>query len=186
MQPEDIIKKEFSRSFLGYDMREVDVFLDEIIDRMEQMEGERKEMIAAMEYLLGKLENQGELPTIQAKYLKNSSVEKRLPEKRVTVTKEKRKKEEPEKKKTKQEKQEKREKRETPVSAVEPVQEPEKATEKRPPRKILQRQETPLYQTVRTEPSPEPVAIEMETMDSAPLPEQEARPLSATDRENAV
>lgn len=53
---EDIVKKEFSRSFMGYDMREVDFFLDEIIEQMETYERERQEMLTAMEYLLRELE----------------------------------------------------------------------------------------------------------------------------------
>ena len=53
---EDIVKKEFSRSFMGYDMREVDYFLDEIIEQMETYERERQEMLTAMEYLLRELE----------------------------------------------------------------------------------------------------------------------------------
>ena len=35
MKISDIVNKEFSRSFMGYDMREVDCFLDEIIEQME-------------------------------------------------------------------------------------------------------------------------------------------------------
>lgn len=53
---EDIVKKEFSRAFMGYDMREVDYFLDEIIEQMEAYERERQEMLTAMEYLLRELE----------------------------------------------------------------------------------------------------------------------------------
>lgn len=53
---EDIVKKEFSRAFMGYDMREVDYFLDEIIEQMEVYERERQEMLTAMEYLLRELE----------------------------------------------------------------------------------------------------------------------------------
>lgn len=49
---DDIVKKEFSRSFLGYDMREVDLFLDAIIEQLEADERERQEMLTAMEYLL--------------------------------------------------------------------------------------------------------------------------------------
>ena len=56
---DDIIHKEFSHSFIGYDMREVDFFLDELIDRFEKLEAERKEMLAAMEYLLQKVEALG-------------------------------------------------------------------------------------------------------------------------------
>lgn len=53
---EDIIKKEFSRSLMGYDMQEVDVFLDTIIDRIEKMEVEREELVTAMEKLLRRVE----------------------------------------------------------------------------------------------------------------------------------
>lgn len=53
---DDIVKKEFSRSFLGYDMREVDLFLDAIIEQLEADERERQEMLTAMEYLLRELE----------------------------------------------------------------------------------------------------------------------------------
>ena len=56
IQTEDIVNKEFSRSFLGYDMQEVDVFLDSVIDRMETMERERDELAAAMEKLLKRVE----------------------------------------------------------------------------------------------------------------------------------
>ncbi len=53
---DDIIKKEFPRSLMGYDMQEVDAFLDAIIDRIEKMEGERAELVAAMEKLLKRVE----------------------------------------------------------------------------------------------------------------------------------
>ena len=53
---DDIIKKEFARSLMGYDMQEVDVFLDAIIDRIEHMEQEREELVAAMEKLLKRVE----------------------------------------------------------------------------------------------------------------------------------
>lgn len=56
MKISDIVNKEFSRSFMGYDMREVDCFLDEIIEQMETYERERQEMLTAMEYLLRELE----------------------------------------------------------------------------------------------------------------------------------
>ncbi len=62
MQIDDIVNKEFSRSFMGYDMREVDGFLDDIIDKLERYESERREMLTAMEYLLDKLEKGGALP----------------------------------------------------------------------------------------------------------------------------
>jgi len=62
MRMEDIVNKVFARSFLGYDMEQVDLFLDEIIERFEQYEAEKKEMLLAMEYLLNKLEREQKLP----------------------------------------------------------------------------------------------------------------------------
>ena len=62
MRMEDIVNKVFARSFLGYDMEQVDLFLDEIIERFEQYEAEKKEMLLAMEYLLNKLEHEQQLP----------------------------------------------------------------------------------------------------------------------------
>lgn len=62
MRVEDIVNKVFARSFMGYDIEQVDLFLDEIIERFEQYESEKKEMLLAMEYLLNKLENNRKLP----------------------------------------------------------------------------------------------------------------------------
>lgn len=62
MRIEDIVNKAFTRSFLGYDIEQVDLFLDEVIERFEQYEAEKKEMLLAMEYLLNKLENDQKLP----------------------------------------------------------------------------------------------------------------------------
>lgn len=56
---EEIIRKHFSHSFMGYDMEEVDFFLDELIDRFEALEAERKELLSAMEYLLERVEEYG-------------------------------------------------------------------------------------------------------------------------------
>lgn len=56
IKPSDIVNKVFSRSFMGYDMREVDAFFDDIIDQFEAYEAEKKELIAAMEQLLSELE----------------------------------------------------------------------------------------------------------------------------------
>ena len=61
MKISDIVNKEFSRSFMGYDMREVDYFLDEIIEQLETYERERQEMLTAMEYLLRELEQFDEI-----------------------------------------------------------------------------------------------------------------------------
>lgn len=53
---EDIVNKKFAHSFMGYDVGEVDRFLDEIIDRMTQLENEREKLIRSIEYLLKELE----------------------------------------------------------------------------------------------------------------------------------
>lgn len=53
---EDIVNKRFSRSVLGYDIGEVDLFLDAVIEQFEAYERERKEMMTAMDYLLKELE----------------------------------------------------------------------------------------------------------------------------------
>ena len=58
IKPEDLIKVEFSRSFLGYDMKEVDALLDAVIEQMEAWEKERSEMLTALEYLLQEIEQQ--------------------------------------------------------------------------------------------------------------------------------
>ena len=55
IRTEDIVNQEFSRAFLGYDIEEVDGFLDALIDRFEKLEAQRKELLVAMEYLLKKL-----------------------------------------------------------------------------------------------------------------------------------
>lgn len=65
MRMEDIVNKVFARSFLGYDMEQVDLFLDEIIERFEQYEADKKEMLLAMEYLLNKLEHDQQLPIME-------------------------------------------------------------------------------------------------------------------------
>ena len=62
MRIEDIVNKIFTRSFMGYDIEQVDLFLDEVIERFEKYEAEKKEMLIAMEYLLNKLEHDEKLP----------------------------------------------------------------------------------------------------------------------------
>ena len=56
MTVQDILDKKFGRSFFGYDPQQVDGFLDDIIDRLEEMERERQEMLTTMEYLLKEIE----------------------------------------------------------------------------------------------------------------------------------
>ncbi len=69
MQIDDIIKKEFSKSFMGYDIHEVDLFLDQVIDQIEKYEAERREMLTAMEFLLKEFEQMEKVSTLTSKPL---------------------------------------------------------------------------------------------------------------------
>lgn len=62
MTVEAIANKSFRRTFLGYDLEEVDGFLDEIIQQLQQMEQERRELTDTIDYLVGELRNAGIVP----------------------------------------------------------------------------------------------------------------------------
>lgn len=62
MTVEAIANKSFRRTFLGYDLEEVDDFLDEIIRQIQQMEQERQELTDTIDYLVGELKNAGIVP----------------------------------------------------------------------------------------------------------------------------
>lgn len=62
MRPEDIVNKLFARSFMGYDIEQVDGFLDEVIEAFERYEAEKQEMLSALEYLMKKLERGQKMP----------------------------------------------------------------------------------------------------------------------------
>lgn len=62
MRTDEIVNKIFTRSFMGYDMEQVDRFLDEIIETLERYEAEKREMLSAMEYLMKKLEHGQKMP----------------------------------------------------------------------------------------------------------------------------
>ena len=62
MTVEAIANKSFRRTFLGYDLEEVDNFLDEIIQQIQQMEQERRELTDTIDYLVGELKNAGIVP----------------------------------------------------------------------------------------------------------------------------
>ena len=62
MTVEAIANKSFRRTFLGYDLEQVDDFLDEIINQMQQMEQERQELTDTIDYLVGELKNAGIVP----------------------------------------------------------------------------------------------------------------------------
>lgn len=67
MRIDDIVNKNFSRSFMGYDIEQVDGFLDEIIEALERYESEKREMLNAMEYLMKKLERGQQVPLADMK-----------------------------------------------------------------------------------------------------------------------
>jgi DivIVA domain-containing protein len=62
MRIDEIVNQVFTRSFMGYDIEQVDVFLDEVIETLERYEAEKQEMLAAMEYLMKKLERGQKMP----------------------------------------------------------------------------------------------------------------------------
>ena len=62
MTVEAIANKSFRRTFLGYDLEEVDDFLDEIIRQIQQMEQERRELTDTIDYLVGELRSAGIVP----------------------------------------------------------------------------------------------------------------------------
>ena len=62
MRTDEIVNKIFTRSFMGYDIEQVDLFLDEVIEAMERYEAEKREMLSAMEYLMKRLEREHKMP----------------------------------------------------------------------------------------------------------------------------
>ena len=56
MKKEDILNKKFRRAFRGYDMQEVDAFLDEIIADSQKQQAEHDLMIQRIKALLGKID----------------------------------------------------------------------------------------------------------------------------------
>ena len=51
MKKQEIINKRFNKSILGYDVKEVDAFLDEIIKEFDRYEHERKMIDLKIEML---------------------------------------------------------------------------------------------------------------------------------------
>jgi DivIVA domain-containing protein len=58
IKAENIVNKEFRKSLFGYDREDVDKYLDELIVQLRQMELERKEMVATIEYLVSEVTRQ--------------------------------------------------------------------------------------------------------------------------------
>lgn len=59
IKAENIVNKEFRKSLFGYDREDVDKYLDELIVQLLEMENERREMAATIEYLVSELTAQG-------------------------------------------------------------------------------------------------------------------------------
>lgn len=55
MKADDIIKQRFTKAFRGYDVEEVDLFLDEVIRTIEAFESERDILLAQIEALSNKI-----------------------------------------------------------------------------------------------------------------------------------
>ncbi len=51
MQTEDIVRKRFHHSVWGYDIREVDAFLDQICEAIHEMEKDQETLFSEMERL---------------------------------------------------------------------------------------------------------------------------------------
>ena len=56
---EEIANKHFRRTLLGYDAEQVDACLDEIIDQLNTMQQDRREMVGTIEYLTAELVRAG-------------------------------------------------------------------------------------------------------------------------------
>ncbi len=62
MKREDVIKKRFARSFCGYNMREVDEFLDELIAELDMLHKVKELDTVRIRTLLDKLEHRDLAP----------------------------------------------------------------------------------------------------------------------------
>lgn len=60
IKAENIVNKEFRKALFGYDREDVDKYLDELIVQLREMEAERKEMVATIEYLVSEITAQNE------------------------------------------------------------------------------------------------------------------------------
>ncbi len=56
MRADDIVRQRFTKVFRGYDVQEVDLFLDEVIRTLDDMERERNLLLSRMEALLNELD----------------------------------------------------------------------------------------------------------------------------------
>ncbi|HWR22816.1 MAG TPA: DivIVA domain-containing protein [Feifaniaceae bacterium] len=56
LRADDIVNARFTKVFRGYDIQEVDLFLDEVIDTLDGLEEERDTLLSRLEALLEELE----------------------------------------------------------------------------------------------------------------------------------
>lgn len=56
LTPEAVAEKTFRKTMFGYDLEQVDAFLDEIIEQMQQQEKERREMADMIDSLSARLQ----------------------------------------------------------------------------------------------------------------------------------
>ena len=56
LTPEAVAEKTFRKTMFGYDLEQVDAFLDEIIVQMQQQEKERREMVEMIDTLSARLQ----------------------------------------------------------------------------------------------------------------------------------
>lgn len=56
MRTDDIVRQRFAKVFRGYDVQEVDLFLDDVIREMDRLEQERNSLLIRLEALLQELD----------------------------------------------------------------------------------------------------------------------------------
>lgn len=66
MRADDIVRQRFTKVFRGYDVQEVDIFLDEVIRTIEGLEGERDMLLSRLDAVLRELEQYDALMYTQA------------------------------------------------------------------------------------------------------------------------
>ncbi len=56
MRADDIVRQRFTKVFRGYDIQEVDLFLDDVIVALDDLERERNRLLSRMSSLIEELE----------------------------------------------------------------------------------------------------------------------------------
>lgn len=63
MHADDIVRQRFTKVFRGYDVQEVDIFLDEVIRTLDELERDRNVLLSRVEALLNELDRYDALLT---------------------------------------------------------------------------------------------------------------------------